>query len=61
MSSEDFDFDDKKKCKKKKANIKKSLYCGNCGKGGHLYRNCTEPITSFGLVNVKIDGADEMR
>ena len=25
-------------------------YCGNCGKEGHLYRECHKPITSFGLI-----------
>lgn len=29
---------------------KKELYCSNCGKDGHLYRNCDEPITSFGVI-----------
>ena len=25
-------------------------YCGNCGKEGHLYRDCHKPITSFGII-----------
>ncbi len=24
--------------------------CGNCGKQGHLYRNCNKPITSYGII-----------
>lgn len=31
---------------------KKNL-CANCGKTGHEYRFCNEPITSFGIINIK--------
>jgi 8-oxo-dGTP pyrophosphatase MutT (NUDIX family) len=24
--------------------------CGNCGKTGHVYRECTKPITSYGII-----------
>lgn len=24
--------------------------CGNCGKIGHIYRNCNKPITSYGII-----------
>ena len=26
------------------------IYCGNCGKSGHTYRKCTEPVTSTGII-----------
>ena len=29
------------------------IYCGNCGEAGHIYRNCRQPITSFGIILVK--------
>jgi len=29
---------------------KKDLYCTNCGKLGHSYKNCQEPITSYGVI-----------
>jgi 8-oxo-dGTP pyrophosphatase MutT (NUDIX family) len=34
-------------------------YCGNCGKYGHKYKNCREPITSFGIILVKIENGDK--
>ena len=26
------------------------MYCNNCGEGGHVFRSCKEPITSYGLL-----------
>jgi 8-oxo-dGTP pyrophosphatase MutT (NUDIX family) len=40
--------------KKKSKKIKGKLYCSNCGKIGHVYKNCTEPIISFGVINFLI-------
>ena len=33
-------------------------YCSNCGKHGHPYKNCREPITSFGIINFLISTDD---
>ena len=30
-------------------------FCNNCGKTGHIYKKCTEPITSYGIIAFKID------
>ena len=30
-----------------------NMFCGNCGKLGHVYRRCTEPITSLGIILYK--------
>ena len=30
------------------------IYCANCGKAGHLYRNCRLPILSYGIILYKI-------
>ena len=27
-----------------------SLYCGNCGEPGHIYKKCLQPITSMGII-----------
>ena len=32
---------------------KNLLYCGNCGKYGHLYRKCLSPIISSGIIIFK--------
>jgi len=32
---------------------KKTLYCGNCGKYGHIYRKCLAPIISTGIIIFK--------
>lgn len=29
--------------------------CCNCGKKGHVYKKCKEPITSFGVIAFKLD------
>jgi len=31
-----------------------TYYCGNCGKHGHVYKHCKEPIISIGIILVKI-------
>lgn len=27
-----------------------SLFCSNCGTSGHVYRQCTEPVSSYGVL-----------
>lgn len=34
---------------------KKKGFCGNCGKYGHTYSKCREPITSLGIINFKLN------
>ena len=34
---------------------KKNIYCGNCGKKGHIYKKCHYPIISLGIICIKID------
>lgn len=34
------------------------MECANCGAIGHTFRDCSEPVTSYGIIGVKIvDGA----
>jgi 8-oxo-dGTP pyrophosphatase MutT (NUDIX family) len=33
----------------------KIIYCGNCGKKGHVYRYCHKPIISLGIICIKYD------
>lgn len=37
---------------------KKNIICVNCGKMGHIYKRCNLPITSYGIICVKLDGID---
>ena len=32
----------------------KEQYCNNCGRYGHPYRKCEEPITSYGIICYKV-------
>lgn len=32
---------------------RKTFCCVNCGIEGHVYKQCTEPITSFGIIAIK--------
>lgn len=36
--------------------IKFNIYCTNCGKKGHDYKNCSDPTTSLGIILLKFDG-----
>jgi 8-oxo-dGTP pyrophosphatase MutT (NUDIX family) len=29
---------------------KKNIFCGNCGKHGHMYKECRQPIISLGII-----------
>jgi 8-oxo-dGTP pyrophosphatase MutT (NUDIX family) len=31
-----------------------SIVCTNCGKPGHYYKSCVEPITSFGIILIQV-------
>jgi 8-oxo-dGTP pyrophosphatase MutT (NUDIX family) len=33
-------------------NIKNKIWCSNCGKYGHVYKKCSDPITSIGIINL---------
>jgi len=33
----------------------KKLYCINCGKNGHLIKECIEPVFSYGIICMKLD------
>ena len=40
-------------------NYKKTgIFCANCGKFGHLYRNCRLPILSYGIILYKLVDKD---
>lgn len=35
-------------------NFRKKNKCSNCGKPGHEFKSCNEPITSYGIINIDI-------
>ncbi|NDB86016.1 MAG: NUDIX domain-containing protein, partial [Alphaproteobacteria bacterium] len=36
--------------------MKSNVYCTNCGQLGHMTKQCTQPITSFGAIVFRIKG-----
>jgi 8-oxo-dGTP pyrophosphatase MutT (NUDIX family) len=40
---------------------KKNFYCINCGKDGHLSKNCDIPITSYGVILLQFENIDTDR
>ena len=36
-------------------NVNKNIVCNNCGKFGHTQKQCNEPITSLGIICLKIN------
>jgi 8-oxo-dGTP pyrophosphatase MutT (NUDIX family) len=39
-----------KRKKNYKNNYRKNILCCNCGKAGHIYKKCFQPITSIGII-----------
>jgi len=48
----------KKRIKKR---MKNNLFCGNCGKNGHIYKYCLEPINSYGIILFKLNLDDTLK
>lgn len=55
---QDSDSEEKRKKKVKTFN-KKTVYCINCGIGGHTSKICNKPTTSFGIICIKIDSDED--
>jgi 8-oxo-dGTP pyrophosphatase MutT (NUDIX family) len=36
-------------------NYNKQITCNNCGKFGHTHKQCSEPITSLGIICIKVN------
>jgi 8-oxo-dGTP pyrophosphatase MutT (NUDIX family) len=34
--------------------MKKTIFCSNCGEYGHYLKNCLSPVTSYGVILVKL-------
>ena len=41
---------DEKKIELSPREHRKETYCGNCGRHGHIYKQCLDPLTSYGLI-----------
>lgn len=52
------------KCKSEELEIFgqiKNLYCTNCGKNNHVNKDCNIPITSYGIIAIKIDDLNNIK
>jgi 8-oxo-dGTP pyrophosphatase MutT (NUDIX family) len=47
-------FDDRRQGIDKTNKKYKNIYCVNCGEKGHVVKDCSGPITSFGIIAFKI-------
>lgn len=52
----DFSLNDKKFIDFRK---KQNIYCVNCGEKGHIVKECSAPITSYGIIAFKINKSQE--
>ncbi len=41
-------------------NIKKNIYCTNCNKQNHEYKDCKDPITSWGVILINLSHVNLM-
>ena len=39
----------------------KASYCSNCNSTGHVYKSCTQPVTSYGVIMVSILDDDKVQ
>lgn len=40
---------------------RRDLYCINCGKNSHIFKNCKEPVTSYGIILVSLNVEDILK
>lgn len=38
---------------------KKNIFCVNCGEKGHIVKECTAPITSYGIIAFKVNNSSK--
>ena len=51
--NEDNKYNEDKEENKKKFIFSRNIVCCNCGKNGHVYKKCFNPITSLGIICIK--------
>lgn len=48
-------MEEKKQQLKQNKKKRGDIYCGNCGKYGHTYKKCSDPVTSLGIIVYRAD------
>lgn len=55
-----FAFEQGKKKYPRVGRSKKHYQCTNCGKHGHTNKHCSDPVTSYGIIGIKLDNDLEL-
>lgn len=60
MDNLEYNIEDINLVQEKKKQLKKLIYCNNCGKyTDHPFKKCKQPVTSFGIININLENLSD--